>query len=106
MLRNAIQAIPGKGRIEIDSALENNLVRLCIQDNGNGIPAELLKRVFDPFFTTKGPDQGEGLGLYIVRQIVTRYDGTISVDNVPGGGTRFEIRLPVAEQTKGQEEKR
>ena len=102
LLRNAIQAMPGKGRIEIDSALENNAVRLRIQDNGKGIPGEFLKRVFDPFFTTKGPDQGEGLGLYIVRQIVTRYDGTISVDNVNSGGTRFEIRLPVAEQTKGR----
>ena len=71
---------------------------------GSGIPHELLNRVFDPFFTTKGPDQGEGLGLYIVRQIVTRYDGAITVDNVDAGGTRFEIRFPATGGPTGEEE--
>ena len=104
LLRNAIQAMPGKGRIEIDAATQGGNLRLRIEDNGKGIPREYLKRVFDPFFTTKGPDQGEGLGLFIVRQIITRYGGTISVDNVASGGTPFEIPLPVAKQTKGQEE--
>ena len=106
LLRNAVQAMPGQGRIAIDLAPDaDDSVRLRIQDNGSGIPEELLKRVFDPFFTTKGPDQGEGLGLYIVRQIVTRYDGTIAVENVDAGGTRFEIRFPVAGVSTGEEEK-
>ena len=105
LLRNAIQAIPGDGRIEIDTRQAgDDSVTLCIQDNGSGIPDKHLKRVFDPFFTTKGPDQGEGLGLYIVRQIVTRYAGVISVENVATGGTRFEIRFPVAAETPGREE--
>jgi len=68
-----------------------------IQDSGTGIPNEHLKRVFDPFFTTKGPDEGEGLGLYIVRQIVTRYRGTIDVENAAGGGARFVIRFPISD---------
>ena len=106
LLRNAIQAMSGNGRIRIGTSLDGDFVSLRIQDNGSGIPDEYLKRVFDPFFTTKGPDQGEGLGLYIVRQIVTRYDGSIKVDNVDEGGTRFEIRLPVTEPTKTRGEKR
>ncbi len=104
LLRNAIQAMPGEGRILIGTARDGNFVRLLIQDNGSGIPRELLKRVFDPFFTTKGPDEGEGLGLYIVRQIITRYGGEIEVDNVDGGGTRFEIRFPVDNRVDKPEE--
>ena len=100
LLRNAIQAMPDNGRILIGTSVDGDFVILRVQDNGSGIPNEYLKRIFDPFFTTKGPDQGEGLGLYIVRQIVTRFGGAIKVDNVADGGTRFEIRLPVAETTK------
>jgi signal transduction histidine kinase len=104
LLRNAIQAIPGNGRIQIVTQQHGDFVSLRIQDNGSGIPREHLKRVFDPFFTTKGPDKGEGLGLYIVRQIIIRYGGEIEVDNVDGGGARFEIRFPVANRVDKPEE--
>ena len=104
VVRNAIQAIAGEGLIEIHTAQEGDCVTVRIQDSGTGIPNEHLKRVFDPFFTTKGPDEGEGLGLYIVRQIVTRYRGTIDVENAAGGGARFSIRFPIAapENTEGR----
>lgn len=98
IVRNAIQAIAETGLIEIHTAQEGDWVTVRIQDTGTGIPDEHLKRVFDPFFTTKGPDEGEGLGLYIVRQIVTRYGGTIDVENATGGGARFSIRFPIAER--------
>ncbi|MDH3759855.1 MAG: ATP-binding protein [Gammaproteobacteria bacterium] len=104
LLRNAIQAIPGQGRIQIVTQQDGNFVSLRIQDNGSGIPREHLKRVFDPFFTTKGPDKGEGLGLYIVRQIIIRYGGEIEVDNVDDGGARFKIRFPVANRVDKPEE--
>ena len=97
LVRNAIQAIPGKGLIEIRTAQEGDRVTVRVRDSGTGIPAEHLNRVFDPFFTTKGPDEGEGLGLYIARQIVARYEGTIDVENAAGGGTRFSIRFPIAD---------
>jgi len=95
IVRNAIQAIDGKGRIEISTLQEGDWVTVRIQDNGAGISNEHLKRVFDPFFTTKGPDEGEGLGLYIVSQIITRYQGTIDVEKTADGGTRFIIRFPI-----------
>ena len=97
VLRNAIQAIDGNGQIKIDTVPEGGWVSVRIQDNGAGISIEHLKRIFDPFFTTKGPDEGEGLGLYIVRQIVTRYQGTIDVENAGDEGARFLIRFPVTE---------
>jgi PAS domain S-box-containing protein len=103
IIRNAIQAIAGEGTIEIETGEEAGWATARIEDSGSGIPSEHIKRIFDPFFTTKGPDEGEGLGLYIVRQIVTRYRGTIDVENVAGGGARFMIRFPAAgvENTEG-----
>ena len=103
IVRNAIQAIDGRGRIEINTIEDDSWVSVNIQDNGPGISDEHLSRIFDPFFTTKGPDQGEGLGLYIVRQIVTRYQGTIDAENTANGGTRFMIRFPVADRKKTEE---
>jgi PAS domain S-box-containing protein len=103
ILRNAIQAIDGKGRIEIQLAQRGDWVSVRIQDSGSGIPPEYLKRVFDPFFTTKGPDEGEGLGLYIVRQIISRYRGTIDVENTDCGAL-FIIRFPIANQKYTEEE--
>ncbi len=97
VLRNAIQAIDGNGQIKIDTVPEGGWVSVRIQDSGAGISNEHLKRIFDPFFTTKGPDEGEGLGLYIVRQIVTRYQGTIDVENAGDEGARFLIRFPITE---------
>ena len=105
IVRNAVQAIDGKGRIEIDTVLDGGRVSVSIQDNGSGISTEHLKRIFDPFFTTKGPDQGEGLGLYIVRQIVTRYRGTIDADNAASGGSRFVVRFPIADREITEEER-
>jgi PAS domain S-box-containing protein len=103
IIRNAIQAIAGEGTIEIETGEEAGWATARIEDSGSGIPSEHIKRIFDPFFTTKGPDEGEGLGLYIVRQIVTRYRGTIDVENVAGGGARFMIRFPAVgvENTEG-----
>ena len=97
IIRNAMQAIAGTGLVEIHTAREGDWVEVRIQDSGAGIPEEHLTRIFDPFFTTKGPDQGEGLGLYIVRQIVARYRGTIDAENAAGGGARFLIRFPIAD---------
>lgn len=105
IVRNAIQSIDGKGRVEINTVDDGDWVSVNIQDNGSGISNEHLNRVFDPFFTTKGPDQGEGLGLYIVRQIVTRYQGTIDAENAASGGTRFVIRFPIADREITEEER-
>ncbi|MGN6507205.1 MAG: sensor histidine kinase [Tepidisphaeraceae bacterium] len=64
---------------------------LIVEDNGPGIPAEILDRIFNPFFTTK--DEGTGLGLSIVHRIVEAHGGVITATQRGGGGARFEIRL-------------
>jgi PAS domain S-box-containing protein len=98
IIRNGIQAMGDKGTIEIRTGREANWVTVRIRDTGAGIAEEYLKQVFDPFFTTKGPDEGEGLGLYIVRQIIAQCDGMIDAANAAEGGAVFAIRLPVVDR--------
>ena len=70
-------------------------VEVRIEDDGPGIPEDLRERIFEPFFTTKAAGAGSGLGLDIVRQLVERHQGRIEVDDAPGGGAIFRVRLPV-----------
>ena len=99
VIRNGIQAIEGKGILEIDSWQEGDRVLVRIRDSGSGIPKDHQGKVFDPFFTTKGPDQGQGLGLFIVKQIVEKYEGTISLESQEGVGTVCCLRIPVAQKS-------
>jgi signal transduction histidine kinase len=69
-------------------------VRLEVEDNGPGIPPEIITSIFDPFFTTKDVGQGSGLGLAITHEIITKHGGSISVESEPKKGTRFVITLP------------
>ena len=71
-------------------------VELVVEDQGVGIPADVLPRVFEPFFTTKSPSGGSGLGLAICYGIVERAGGRIDVESVPGRGSTFRVRLPRA----------
>ncbi len=71
-------------------------VEFSVCDDGPGIPPDLQKRMFEPFISTKGPGKGTGLGLHLVREIVTSHCGTIHFDSQPGTGTLFCVRLPVS----------
>ncbi len=95
VIRNGLQAIGRAGRLEIESDRDGDAVRVKIRDSGAGIAPEDLARIFDPFFTTKDPDQGEGLGLFVVQQIVRKYDGSIDFESAPGQGTLCTIEFPI-----------
>ena len=97
LLSNAAQAIAeatGRGTITITTRRTSSEVAVEIEDDGPGIPPEVLPRIFDPFFTTKDVGKGSGLGLSIVHGIVERHGGRIDVDSAPGRGTRFKVTLP------------
>lgn len=93
LLRNALQAMEGMdGRLRLSARRATGLLILGVEDNGKGIPPEMLSDVFNPFFTTK--ENGTGLGLAIVRKIVELHGGNLFVTSEPGRGTRFDIHLP------------
>jgi CheY-like chemotaxis protein len=92
LIFNAVEAMPGGGRIEIDTSTRDGLVMMRVADTGIGMNAETQKRLFEPFFTTK--ESGQGLGTSIVFGIVSRHGGEITVDSTPGKGTTFTVTLP------------
>jgi two-component system NtrC family sensor kinase len=96
LLLNAFQAVGGNALITLRGNLDvaKHHVRLEVEDNGPGIPPEIISSIFDPFFTTKDVGQGSGLGLAITHEIITKHGGNISVESGQNKGTKFIIILP------------
>jgi signal transduction histidine kinase len=95
LISNAAQATGDDGVITMRTRVDGGVARVEVEDNGSGIPPEVLPKIFDPFFTTKKVGEGTGLGLSIAYKIIKEHGGTITVDSVIGRGTRFIITLPV-----------
>jgi CheY-like chemotaxis protein len=93
---NAIDAMPGGGRLSINCLRRGERLRLLFADDGAGMVEEVRARIFEPFFTTKGV-HGTGLGLFVSYGIVERHGGQISAASLPGRGATFTIDLPCAE---------
>ncbi len=102
MIFNAIEAMPGGGKIEIQTFQKKEKVYIQISDTGIGMTEEVRKKVFEPFFTTK-PFSNTGLGLSMSYGIIKRMGGEIKVESEVGRGTTFTILLPVG--LEGKEEK-
>lgn len=94
LISNAAQAMGGTGRLTLATAQNEGWIDVTITDNGPGIPPAILPKIFDPFFTTKEPGKGTGLGLSIVHKIVSKHNGTITVDSTEHQGTTFRLRFP------------
>ena len=119
LLRNALDATTDKGlQIEIDArecsdsvtplpenaevlgnqdyiqAKGSRFIEIVVEDNGPGIPADVMPHIFDPFYTTREPGKGMGLGLYIVQEIIREHNGCIAVSASPSKGTQIILRLP------------
>lgn len=94
LLTNAIQASPHGGRVRLCAALaEDDQFEIRIEDEGPGIPPELLEKIFRPYFTTKR--DGNGIGLAVAQQVVRGHGGRIGVESVPGSGSKFTVRIPI-----------
>jgi signal transduction histidine kinase len=92
LLRNAAEAMGGRGAIDVTVAGDGSGIAVTIADHGPGIPDDLHQRVFEPYFTTK--TDGTGLGLALVRQTLEAHRGTIALTATPGGGATFAIVFP------------
>jgi signal transduction histidine kinase len=104
VLRNLLENARryGTSGIEVElTALQNShgrSIRMCVCDRGPGVPLELRERIFEPFYRLPGASEregGVGLGLALVRSIVTRHGGTVHCEDRPGGGAQFVVVLPV-----------
>ena len=103
---NARDAMPDGGTINLKSQLVQNksensekyeqIVRLIIEDNGEGIDNKIIDKIFDPFFTTKDVSKGTGLGLSVIYGIVKQHNGEINVKSKIGSGTSFTIDFPLS----------
>ncbi len=96
LIKNAIEAMHGGGRLRLRSLQKGALARIQVADTGPGIPPEVQRRIFDPFFTTK--KGGTGLGLAMSQQSVKSLGGTIALETHDDGGefrTEFSITLPI-----------
>jgi len=92
LIQNAIDAMPEKGTIEIETRQGKEL-KVIVRDTGVGIPRENLKKIFLPFYTTK--DSGVGLGLALVHKIILSHEGRIDVNSTEGRGTVFTAVFPM-----------
>lgn len=99
LIVNAMHAMPQGGRIKITCKFlcsrGDEFVIIDFADTGCGIPEENFRKIFDPFFTTKEKGLGTGLGLFICRRIIEKYQGSIDLTSRVGEGTVFTIKLPV-----------
>jgi two-component system, NtrC family, sensor kinase len=97
IIKNALQAMPQGGCLEVNCSLHDRQVEICFRDNGAGLMPEEMDRIFQPFYSTKAETQGLGLGLPICQKILARYDGQLEVESQRGQGATVRVLLPYAE---------
>lgn len=101
LMINACHAVEKRGNISITTEKDNTgRIIVNVVDNGCGIRRKDIAKIFDPFFTTKPVGQGTGLGLSVSYGIIKNFGGTITAGNRKGGGARFTVTLPAAEETR------
>ena len=93
LIKNAIEAMPQGGEIQINATVKGDNAVIKIRDTGVGIPEERINEVFRPFFTTKS--RGLGLGLAICKKLIEIHGGKISVKSEVGRGSEFKIEIPI-----------
>jgi signal transduction histidine kinase len=96
LVRNASEAVTAKGggKVTLRTRRADGRVEIEVEDDGTGIPPDVLPRLFDPFFSTK--ESGSGLGLALTQQIVKDHGGDVTVDSTVGKGTTFRVSVPAA----------
>ena len=99
LIQNALEAMPGGGRISVTASAmpQNHTVAITVEDNGPGIHPEVLERVCEPFFSTHTDEGLRGLGLSIVQDIVKIHGGRIEINSRPDEGTKIILYFPIIE---------
>lgn len=97
LLSNASDASPKNENISVECALDNDFVIISVIDSGCGMDEAQQAKIFEPFYTTKQVGEGTGLGLSLAYNIVQEHGGAISLKSEVGVGSRFDVRLPLAQ---------
>lgn len=99
---NARDALPDGGhfRVHVSRRASDDSVGITLRDDGTGMTPQVAERIFEPFFTTKAVDNGTGLGLAVVCDLLNKVHGGIRVESSPGGGSCFHIRMPLATEAE------
>lgn len=100
LIANAVKFTPAGGAITIRTGSTGTSAHFEVVDNGPGIPDQDLPHVFERFWRGANGDKasGSGIGLAVVAELVAAHHGTVTAENVPGGGVRFTVTLPAAPQ--------
>jgi two-component system NtrC family sensor kinase len=101
LVLNARDAMPGGGRLAVETYAGEHSVHIRFADTGVGIREDQISRIFEPYFTTK-EDRGTGLGLAICQRIVTQHGGKISVSSRLGEGAVFILHLPISHSSRSE----
>ena len=92
---NAVDAMPEHGRLTLRTRnVDEDWIEVVVEDNGMGMPKDVMEKALDPFFTTKEPGKGTGLGLSMVYSIIKAHRGQLLIQSEPGRGTRVRMRFP------------
>jgi nitrogen fixation/metabolism regulation signal transduction histidine kinase len=101
LIKNSLETTGVNGWVKLETKCTEyfgqSCVELSVEDNGKGVAADVVDKIFEPYVTTKV--KGSGLGLAIVKKIVDEHGGTVWVDNLPKGGARFIVRLPMISES-------
>ena len=104
LITNAIEASPRDGNVMVKAKMGDAAVEVAVEDDGAGVPRDLRDEIFEPFFTTK-PDIGTGLGLFVVKELVLKNGGRVTVGNKNTSnmqGARFAVTFPLVNPIKSQ----
>ncbi|MGZ9585985.1 ATP-binding protein [Paenibacillus marinisediminis] len=93
LLKNAMEAMPKGGSVQVIAEPDGDMILIQVQDEGCGMPPEMLNKIGQPFFSTK--ESGTGLGLMITYNIIHNHGGSIAVHSLPDVGTTFTVKLPI-----------
>ena len=94
LVRNGFEASESEAVVEVRTLVESRMVRIMVEDSGEGMTPEVRDRVGEPFFTTKAPGHGTGLGVFLARTLVEQIGGRFEVSSWPARGTLVTVDLP------------
>jgi signal transduction histidine kinase len=92
--RQKVEGESFKAMVSVQTKKLDDKIEITVEDNGNGIPQNIVDKIFQPFFTTKPTGQGTGLGLSLAYDIIKVHGGEIKVNTKEGEGSEFIIQLP------------